>query len=608
MIYGGYKMKKIAILSIFLVLAVLLAGNALADVKINGIEDHFVDHNSDLVITLEIENMDLVNPVDDAKIVIDSEGDWIDNAVISNDAIDIDAGDSVDVTLTVSVPQYQSSSDYDVTLDVRDANDVSILDAASDDFFEIIVNPATTATINQQTISLKGQVGEANIVSQQEFTITNTGNTILDLRARTVFGEEFNEITVDGTKASFLFEEKVGDAYQILNVIVFNGVEGYFVELNPGQSKTIRVKANTANIDTGYFERQGVLNFDINQPADPTVASTTFNVKFGDKGICQLGPQPVGLIRVNLDSDSDVEDDTDGDYNIGENVKFKFKVENKLGVDNIDFEVEAVLYNMDTEQVVDSDTDSQDIDSGDEELFEFELYLDPDEIEGEDDVVLLLKAYPDESDYKEAQYCSEEKFNINLEQDDADIRVEDLQVVPGSVEAGQSIEFVANILNYGKDDLTNVRLQIKNTELEIDVESERYSIKEYDNDDNEDEQRVRVVVKIPADAEAKDYDFEVYAEAPEDESFPETVTVTVEGDEEVTPVATPRVISTPAEVPAITGSATGTIDAQTGTLVDKSIFDSFKSTSDLPLLFWIILDLVLVFVIVTVILLVAKRK
>lgn len=229
----------------------------------------------------------------------------------------------------------------------------------------------------------------------------------------------------------------------------------------------------------------------------------TIPVSFA-KSFCDYGENGTNLIEIK-----DIEEDEDFEWNPLDEITVDVEVENK-GDSREKVTVELGLYDSVEEEFVEIDGNddileqSIRIDDGDEEVFSFTFKVSPELEEDTDDRYrLYVKAYLDTD---EAEACVS-GFNSLFE--DVEINYDDEEVVIDNIQSPDTMScgFVDKVsmdvynLDYGDDE--DFRVNLYNTELGIDMNSDIFTL------DNGESEQIEFELKLPSSATAKSY--KIYA-------------------------------------------------------------------------------------------------
>ena len=157
----------------------------------------------------------------------------------------------------------------------------------------------------------------------------------------------------------------------------------------------------------------------------------------------------------------------DDKFEFGEKINFEVEIENKAKSDS--FYVEAYLYDITNDKVLDEKEESIDIGKNAKKTINFEFNAS-DEMDDEDKYALFLKAEGDE--------CSENYIEIGSERSRYRSIIEEIKLEPLIASCGDYIELNLKIRNKGaKDDKIYVLVESK--ELKINEKSEEFELEKY---------------------------------------------------------------------------------------------------------------------------------
>lgn len=243
--------------------------------------------------------------------------------------------------------------------------------------------------------------------------------------------------------------------------------------------------------------------------------------------LCEEGEVGSDLEIADLDLDED-------EYFLGDDIVLDVDVDND-GTKDLDVNVEAFLYDVNEEDEIDNfDSNTVDINDGDTENFEVDLAFPFDnDLDEDGEFIIFVKAYEDGD---EDSNCVQDSITVDLEREDLDVLVEDLRANPSSAEPGQTVEFSVDVLNVGSDDADDITIELVNSQLGINQESNPFDLER--GGDNDDSASQRFTVRIPESANAGEYSFNVRVLDEDGDVFDrgeEFVTLTVSG--QATPTA-----------------------------------------------------------------------
>ncbi len=166
-------------------------------------------------------------------------------------------------------------------------------------------------------------------------------------------------------------------------------------------------------------------------------------------------------------------DDRDS-FEVGEKIDVEVEIENEFEEDR-DFNIEAVLYDLDEEENLEEKSDEKEIDEGEEETFEFGIEI-PEDVENNDFVVYVYVESEDE--------CNSDYVEIEIERINNKVVIKNFEINPSELKVEDYANFEVDIENWGEEEQDCV-VKIFNEELRLDIESEEFEIEEYGEDDSE---------------------------------------------------------------------------------------------------------------------------
>lgn len=178
----------------------------------------------------------------------------------------------------------------------------------------------------------------------------------------------------------------------------------------------------------------------------------------------------------------------DEKFMIGETINVKIKVKNEAEED-LDFDVEAYLYDITEDDAIEDAKESVSVDEGDSEDVEFEFNI-PEDLDEKNSYAIFVKAYGE----NEKEYCNENYAKIKIDREKEDIVIEGVDIEEAS--CGDYFDANVKVKNIGSND-EDVSIKIENSELNISEKSEEFEIEKYDK---KDEATKSFNIKIPDNA------------------------------------------------------------------------------------------------------------
>ena len=331
----------------------------------------------------------------------------------------------------------------------------------------------------------------------------------------------------------------------------------------------------TIDVENGYDSENGITGTIVATAATGETASIAVDLNVRPLA-CEEGDQ--GDLTISID-----EPDNGDEFEQGETIDLEIEVDND-GEDDMDIVVEAILWNLDEQEVVGSvESDAEEIEEDESHTFDLHLEIDGEDVDEKDDYMLYVIAYDDDD---EDDNCDTEDLEIELEEQSYYLVVEEVQVTPSAVSCGSPVQFATQVENRGAKDLDDVFVRIMNAVLGIDESSTVFELEE------DDDSIVRQSILIPEDAEVGSYTFDVIGDYGEQDI--ETVTLQVvscEAEEDVEE----RVYLTAEEDEDVSVAPTG--PATTVQFDDSTIFDRLEA-GQVPVWVWLVGCLVLATLIV----------
>lgn len=352
-------------------------------------------------------------------------------------SIQVAAGASATSQLKVTVPSTLAGT-YTATLSATQENEPSNKD--EEPYSVTVLQPQ----IQVATQSFVVQQGTKNVA--RTFTIKNIGSNTLTISSSS-FEHDINLVR-DQNIITLTFPD-VGT-------------------LSPGQSKNV--------------------NLLITVPSDQPESTYSGRVKLKDSSGITLGffdlslqvKEQIICVAGNVGNfiDLDVNDPDSGDeFNPGDTVRVRLNVDNQAD-DDLDVEVEVILYDTEDNDEIDSFDDSDSIDEDEDVDFEFEIPLDSDLEDSSSRYKLFIKAFEDGN---EDEQCQEEEISLDIQREAHQITVDEVSLIPSSVNCGDTVRATASATNTGSSNERNARLKLVSLPLGIELNTETFRIDEDDD-------------------------------------------------------------------------------------------------------------------------------
>ena len=428
----------------------------------------FVLKNNDAATAngISISAADLVGVTDNTKKISASSVSF-SPASVSSLATDA----SATISTSVAVPENLAAQTYQgiVTVSVGGvANTTFTLSAVVNSYSALDVLTYDTTT------DLK-VYGQEDTTQTATFNIKNIGNVIL---SSPTFSNSITLTDSDGDAITLSFSNPGS--------------------INPAETKVVTVTAAFGNnIDLDTYS--GNVTVTSGSASDSFKLSLVVQPEVCSDGIVKDG---IATGSSNAHLSIDVRSpDTGDDIKPGETLNIEVKIKNSDDQD-MDVVVEAFLYNLDEDDEISSvESDSVNINDGDTETFELELEVPKSsDLDTADTYVLYIKAYEDGD---EEDNCNQDSLNLNLKRESHDVVVKDITLIPSSVTCGENIEIKVDVENQGTKDEDDVYIIVKNSELGLNLESNKFDLDKYSGSEESATKRFNFV--IPAGASAKEY-------------------------------------------------------------------------------------------------------
>jgi len=545
--------KNLSIMGIFLI---LLAAIANADLVFSPTSVDFGSTNqnesSDVLIT--IENPDLT---DVTNVVISETNFAYSNAFIGTYTFDglvgfspndfnITGNTSESVTATVNVPLSTRMGQYESVFTVT-YNGTTTQDIAA------------TVLVNQYT----GRAGDLNILDTDSYDDVpdqmRSGNTLeIDLDVENDGSEDLTNVNLE----VWLYDET------LKQIVAFDASGEQTID--DGQDESFSVSFEISeSLDEDH-------NYDLyikTYKTDDELNHHEVKVKdfdlLDESDLCDVG-------HLDID-DFDVDDD---EYTQGDTIQIDVDIENTDNDDIKDVIVEVWITEQgETKKLEKEKSSATDIDEDETESFSFEIEIDDDWDDG--DYEIHVQAYEDD---EEDTNCIEAVEEIEIDRPDHKVIIEDILVIPTTINCESLFTAEVDIQNVGNRDDDAVKVRMYNSDLGIDVYSDTFDLERYDDDDDT---TVFLEATIPEGSENKEYTLTFtlyYDDLDEQKNYVEKITVNgCRVSEEILD-----------ETNLVTGEdEDGTVFLPTGWATSE-----FFGSESAKTVFWIVGDLALIVIII----------
>ena len=384
------------------------------------------------------------------------------------------ANGSTTITTTVAIPSNLAAQTYQGTVTV--SGTVSGATVTSTFTLSVVVNSYSSLDVptydTTTSLEIRGQEDNSGTGT---FTVTNNGNVILN---SFTFTNNINLNDSDGDSISLTFSNPG--------------------TVNPGASATVTVTAAFGNnIDLDNYA--GTVNVTSGTATDSFRLNLQIQPEICSDGIVKDG-DTTSSGNAFLDIDLREPDNGD-DIKPGDTLNIDVRVQNDDDTD-MDVVVEAFLWNLDqNEEIASVEGDSVNINDGDTETYELELEIPKSsDLDTDDSYVLYVKAYEDGD---EDQNCNEESVNLDFEREAHATVVKQVTISPSTASCSETIDIKVDVENQGTRDEDDVYIQVKNNELNLDMESNLFDLDDFAG--NDESATKRFSFTVPNNAQAKDY-------------------------------------------------------------------------------------------------------
>jgi len=454
--------KKIFMSGVLMAILLLLVNTAFALQTVNtdpsaanpgaSANGSFVLTNDDAANTatgISISSAALVGVTDATKNIPSSAISFSPSSVSS-----LAANGSTTITTTVAIPSNLAAQTYQGTVTV--SGTVPGATVTSTFTLSVVVNSYSSLDVptydTTTSLEIRGQEDNSGTGT---FTVTNNGNVILN---SFTFTNNINLNDSDGDSISLTFSNPG--------------------TVNPGASATVTITAAFGNnIDLDNYA--GTVNVTSGTATDSFRLNLQIQPEICSDGIVKDG-DTTSSGNAFLDIDLREPDNGD-DIKPGDTLNIDVRVQNDDDTD-MDVVVEAFLWNLDqNEEIASVEGDSVNINDGDTETYELELEIPKSsDLDTDDSYVLYVKAYEDGD---EDQNCNEESVNLDFEREAHATVVKQVTISPSTASCSETIDIKVDVENQGTRDEDDVYIQVKNNELNLDMESNLFDLDDFAGND-----------------------------------------------------------------------------------------------------------------------------
>jgi len=458
--------KKITILSILLLLALVLSPIALAaDLIVTSPSNPSGNPGATVTVTFSARTTGSVpKPVTFSSSTLTKGADTITVSGTFTDTLN--DNNIKTLSLQVTIPAGKAAGTYSGTITIKETgNDANLATLA----YTVTVNSITSLDVQTYTTAnpliVNVDKGES---STSSFVVQNTGTNALTLDA--------NSFTYDSTK----FTDENG------RTITLSFLPAK-ASLSPSETTTVTVSVNApSGIEIGNY--LGTIT------ARSGTAQDTFAIEAKvQPSICSDGV--IGKIRIDIN-----DPDNGDDFRPGDTIQVSADVDNDIGDDD-DFVITAVLYDVTDDNEVESvDSDSVSIDDGDSETIDVDLEVPFSDIKDNNNYKLFVKAYQDGN---EDEHCALDSIDMDLKLEKHEVQVDKFTLAPTQVSCSDTVTAVIGLQNTGSNDEEDVYVTLINTALGLNEQSSTFDLDELGGSD--DTSTERLTFQIPSDAKDQQY-------------------------------------------------------------------------------------------------------
>ena len=566
-------MKKLPIISLIFLLvlsfSVLAAGivkiESVASDQINldpGLQANVVVNVSNIgdatIGTVTVSSSDIVNG--NNRITISQQPQSITN-------LQINANNTKTTSFVVVVPNNVASGDYSATVTARDSSDSNNVNTLT---YSIHVNNKVSFDVNStnqanklSSIELTAGPGDQLI---KTFTLKNSGN--VDLTSLNLFFDSAIVKDVDDNEARFTVSPqtvnnlRVGESVEI--TVTTDTDAGYEIKKIP-----TALKASAQ----GYSSLSVIpLNLDV-KPNSCNPSASTSGIK----------------VSITTPSDND-------DVGVDEKLTVKIDVDNNAN-NNKRIRTALVLYNLDKNRRLFSQTQEKRIESDSTEEFDYDIDLSQYNIKDDDQIGIYAKSF--ERGHEDDR-CDDDQSEIRAIVPAHSISLESVTLNPITANCGDSVSVLGTIRNSGSN-TERITLNVKNTNLGVSTYSQTYNLGTSSDNNN---QLFNSNFEVPRNTAAGNYVIDVLG-------LYGSTTVTSQKTLTVTCGAVQQTQSNTQQTQSNTNNGnSNTQPSNTGSsVVEKGLFEKFNSVgTTIPTSVWVLANALLFLLIVVVLVYVFRRK
>ncbi len=304
----------------------------------------------------------------------------------------------------------------------------------------------------------------------------------------------------------------------------------------------------------------------------------------------------VGDVDVRIDTP-----DSGDNYSPGAEIPVKIVVRNRAN-ENKKFIVEAFLYNIDTNEEIDSfESASKTINEDKDGIYEFNLKMDDDTTNDNDEYTIFVKAY--ERDEEET-ICDQREIGVNKEVPADSVVIKSFSISPISATCSDTVDALIQVKNTGSDDQDSLRIRLESPYLKLTQESSPFSLESSDSE-SRNTQYVRASFTIPLGTKDGSYTVRaltVYDGLNDYKEMPLTV---IGCNAPVQPTQPTQTTTQPVQP---TQTTQPTQPTQVVNYDNKDLFDVFNLKSTIPSTFWLLADVLLFIGIIAVLVAIFRPK
>jgi len=533
-------MKKLILMIAFML---ILSYTAVAEVSLTNValSAATTNPNSQATLTITVENTNNI-AIETVDLKATLSGTTSEaSGTVSN----VVMASPQTTTLTLNVPANTAPGAHVITVTATNRANAADTDSIAKDI-----------TINR-VVEIDLLKDNTNVESGMTFTLEDGDVSTATLKIKNTGNVALNNVAVKPEFSSL----KDSDDNQIKITVNPTSIAA----IPAGQEATITL---TIDVESGFEvgDVKGNLAITANEGTIPSVPLTL-----------RVSPVVCAVSSTGKDLEIDItEPDDDDEFEPGDEFTLVVNVDNRAN-DNKRIEVEAVLYNLDSDLREEKQTKTIKIDEKEDEDFTFDFVI-PEDADDSDEFELFVRAF---ERGEEDVNCNQESISLDIDVPDHKLLIDSFTLTPAVAECGSTVTGSLVLRNLGSSD-EDVTVEVLNEQLKIAQASSPIEVQE-DRDENVEQVNFRFVVP----QNAKDGNYAIQAKANYGGLVTAEKTLTLVNCDGTTPQPQPSTGAT--QTPAtgtqpVTGSTT---------FEDKDFFDRFNFEEGIPTSVWVMINVLL---------------